>query len=226
MIITNKFCWGHLGKTGGDSTKTMFDILELKDIILSHEVTDPNKHLNFRKYPDLCKDKKKILNIRRLATWIISDWNHFYRAKQIEQISKKNLVKGLACRVGKEILADQVLKNYACEELGGIDYWLRTEYLAEDFIKVMENFEEISEEKKARIRQVKENQAKNRRNVRKLWGVEYSEAEEILKKFFTREEVKNMYERNPFWSQIEKEMYGNLLYEELELDDSEKKNLN
>jgi|GEM_PF-584329 len=220
MIITTKFCWGHLGKTGGNSTKKMFDILELKDIIVSHEISDPNKHLIFSQYKDLCKDQKKILNIRRLATWIISDWNHFYITKKIQTIKKESIIEGSVFR-GTDIIADDILKTYYCEELGGIDYWLRTEYLAEDFLKVIKNFEDISQAQQAKIRKIKANQAKNLKQTQasEFLGVKYTDAEELVKLLFTKEEIENMYKRNPFWAQIEKEMYGNLLYEEL--DESE-----
>jgi hypothetical protein len=76
--------------------------------------------------------------------------------------------------------------------------WLRTEHLAEDFIRVMSEFGPISDEQRDAIRKVRINVAPNGYE-RDIWKV------------FTRDEVKQLYESCPLWASIEKEVYGSLL---------------
>ncbi|MBF0122416.1 MAG: hypothetical protein HQL21_03270 [Candidatus Omnitrophica bacterium] len=193
----------------------MFDILEFNDILLAHDTTDPNKHKSFLHYPELCKDRKKILNIRRLPVWLVSWWHHSYRSGYIESIDREKIVEGLAPLKGR-VLADHELKQRAETKLGGIDYWLRTESLAEDFIRVMKDFILISEEKQVQIRKIKENQGRHlsEQHGNDFLGHKYIDAESALQKFFTLKEVKNIYDQNPFWADVENKIYGNLLYEQ------------
>jgi hypothetical protein len=94
-----------------------------------------------------------------------------------------------------KISIDGYLTEVMC---GQVDHWLRTEHLAEDFIRVMSEFGPISDEQRDAIRKVRINVAPNGYE-RDIWKV------------FTRDEVKQLYESCPLWASIEKEVYGSLL---------------
>ena len=70
MVIGREFIWLHMGKTGGDSTKQMFD--NLNGILYSDPRHDPSKHSGMKRTDidtTLLQDKKIICNIRRLPSW-------------------------------------------------------------------------------------------------------------------------------------------------------------
>ncbi|HNX68302.1 MAG TPA: hypothetical protein PLL75_00975 [Candidatus Omnitrophota bacterium] len=211
MFITERFCWGHLGKTGGDSTKAMFDLLGLKDILLAHGKEDPDKHKFFSDHPDLCAGKPRILNIRRLPMWLVSRWNHLYRRDHLQKIDRERITEGLVGMTGKAS-ADQVLAPFLDS---GIDHWLRVEYLAEDFIKTLQKFISIPDSVKIKIREIRLNRGADiaLHAAKDFLGTGYVSAESVVLRCFSPQDIKRMYDQNPRWAAIERKVYGNLFHE-------------
>ena len=132
MVIGNDFVWLHMGKTGGNSTKLMFDILT--GITYSDSIHDPAKHLNINRVDidqSLLQNRKIICNIRMLPAWIKSF------KEQIIITRKKTLTLDELCNS-----AESHIKSYTTTN---IDHWLRTEHLTDDFIKIMSMYVEIKQ---------------------------------------------------------------------------------
>ena len=78
MIITNKFIWLHLPKTGGTSTARTFRELDIPGISVDPDDIDA-KHESIESRLDgvkSCQEKVSIITTRRLASWLLSDWHH------------------------------------------------------------------------------------------------------------------------------------------------------
>jgi hypothetical protein len=78
-----------------------------------------------------------------------------------------------------------------------IDRWLRTEFLPEDFLRFVSELTEVSPEQRAA--------------VTGLGPVNAQEYDHRLEPWFTPEQVRRMYGRNPAWAAIEAELYGGLV---------------
>lgn len=218
MIIGNNFVWGHIPKTGGTSAEKIFDIIgENTKIIHIDRRKNVLKHDNFdikqkRLKINLDQKRKRILNIRRLPIWVLSFANHkswkipFTRQDvlngrvnslyPLDNMKVKTLEE--AWRSTKVYNPDEFLEHFMC---GRVDHWIRTEYLAQDTINVMANYTKLSKNQKDRIKKVYLNKRSYNKNI-KDW-------------FQTKKEMKQIYDKNPLWSKVELEIYGNLLYEEI-----------
>lgn len=210
MIIGKEFVWGHFGKTGGDSVRNMFRCVPKKEILFADPNSSRKKH---RRFSDIERDlgvdlgvgKKKIMNIRRLSSWALSFANHMNYTYNIP-IDKEIMINGMVMRKEvwrdpdhvdilpvKQEKIDHILEKFMS---GNIDHWLRTENLADDFIKLFSNFFHISFLQRSIIRRTRSNRCKyypfNRRD------------------FFSKDEIAEMYRNCPLWASIEKKIYGNL----------------
>ena len=203
MVIGEHFVWGHLGKTGGDSVVRMFELLGRKHIVYADAVQSPDKHETFLQKEmllgyDLTRERKRILNIRRLPTWALS----FVHQKQRESgrpVDFERLRRGLVFDHYQDndktkpvyLTIDTVLSTQIC---GRVDHWLRLECLADDFISTMSEFVSISWLKKQRIRRV-------RRNVNTTYDRD-------PRAYFADSQLEDLYRACPLWSSIERQVYS------------------
>ncbi len=213
MVIGEYFVWAHLPKTAGVSTRAMFDVLtNLKmnaDDYGYRKQHDSFQHREKVKGLDLTRSRKRIMNIRRLPHYLISN-RLFYYDRYGNSFTRQELMDGYIqlSDSPKEHL-DHLLERM----MGGrVDYWIRQENLADDFIKVMRNFVEISAEQEEQIRNLPRKNM-NRGEVRGMGN------EKKLEFWLTPADIAHLYSTCPLWASIEKEVYGNLFT--LQLDDSE-----
>lgn len=213
MVIGNSFVWAHFGKTGGDSVHKMFKCVNKKEIIFSDPITSRAKHRNFSYREkelnlDLTTERKRIMNIRHLPSWALSYAFHMKRMYNIP-VDKDLMIQGYISRKPvwmnpentddlpiQQIKVDEVLEKFMC---GRVDYWLRTECLAEDFIKVFSRFLRVSFLQKMRIKRIKTNV--NNDYVKSI------------KHYFTRNEIDEMYANCPLWGSTEETVYRNIILE-------------
>ena len=78
MVIGDEFVWAHLPKTAGDCTHQLFRLIGLKDFV--DNVRLRKKHDTFAQREketglDLTT-RKRIMNIRRLPSWLLSEAKH------------------------------------------------------------------------------------------------------------------------------------------------------
>lgn len=82
MVITSKFVWVHLPKTGGTSVKKFFRNISMPGVFVEDDGT-PLKHDSIARYEQRTGHsligKKKFFTLRRLQDWLISDYFHKIR---------------------------------------------------------------------------------------------------------------------------------------------------
>ena len=174
MVIGKNFIWLHMGKTGGNSTKLMFEGLD--GILYTDSIHDPKKHSNLTRTDidaTLLQDKKIICNIRKLPAWIKS-----YRQQRIVVHNKVLTLEELC------MSAEGHIKTYS----NSVDYWIRTEQLADDFIKIISNFIDISPEQEKNIRRIHINKRTYSHDL-------------------TQEDIDYLYDSCPTWKKYEEMVY-------------------
>ena len=193
MIIGKGFVWSHFPKTGGTSTRAMFNVIN--DVIIKEYKQLDMTHKRFAEF-EFDKKSKKILNIRRLPHFAISTaFEHqnnsgipFDKAKLLEEGALQSHTNG---KLGSFKLNNSI-RNFMC---GNVDHWLRTEFLANDFIKTMKRFGHISSHQKAIIKNIHQNKGN------------YHHA---IDRYLTKEEINILYALCQFWTVMEKKIYGNI----------------
>ncbi len=231
MVIGNGFVWAHMPKTGGDATHALFALLPH---LVEH--ADPRTHwskhqpFSLRQREaniDLTSNRRRILNIRRLPSWMLSYTYHQHlhygldfdedvlRAgrivRQVFHLAGKPFYDRampklqrfrFARRVLNKILTreivhrrpDDILKRYEPEK---VDFWLRQEQLTNDFIAVVRNFGEVSDDQEQALHALG---YVNRNTYDRRW-----------EHLFTAEDLERIYAMNPLWASIERTVYGSTL---------------
>ena len=183
MVKGNGFMWAHLGKTGGNSVHRMFEIADDGTLEID-DVKDPSKH---RTFPRQRGDEVRLLSIRRLPEWITSHNLHMARHAGLE--NPYDLIRdGKAWLKGEAVLADSFLETF---QWVTVDGWLRTEYLAEDFLKHIAQFTVLTQDQKRAIRSVRENAMPSSSERRDL---------EV-------DVIDRIYRTNPLWHRLEQQLY-------------------
>jgi hypothetical protein len=77
-----------------------------------------------------------------------------------------------------------------------IDRWIRTEYLTQDFLSFIAEFTVVTEDQARRVMEIGPANAE--------------EYDRRVEAWFTPEQIRTMYERNPEWARLEAEVYGSL----------------
>lgn len=206
MVIGEKFVWAHMPKTGGNTTAKMFELFKDK-LIHFDELSEHNKHDTFtrkeKKLNQAFTDKSKILNIRRLANWTLSLAQHQKRYSNIDIVPDEMSEGKIRITDGKGGYKlhrmDDYIKRFMC---GNVDYWLRTEHINADFVKVMSQFFPITDAEKKDLEDVRVNV-----NNRYKKGLELH---------FTPTQIEKLYLNSPFWADLEKRIYGNTIFDLLE----------
>ena len=184
MVIGRDFVWAHMGKTGGNSCYKMFALVNDGSLVID-DIDDPAKHRAFEQ-ESRAEGKARIMNFRRLGTWLISHNTHMAVWEGLPN-PEYYIAEGLAwCRTGA-ITADELLSRYQFED---VKHWILTEYLGEDFISAIGMYLKIGRRQKSILRGTHENRG-------------YAK---ILDKFDPNS-CKKGYERNPVWATLEKKLY-------------------
>lgn len=192
MVIGEKFAWAHLAKAGGEMTHALFQVFPE-----AIEFADPPQtvaqHTAFQDRPDEIAGKQRVLNIRRLPSWMLSFhvWKSivgllpdFERSPMLspQQIAESNA-------------ADAFLVRYMPPDDPKVDVWIRTENMIEDFLAFMRTQAEVSEEREEAVRQLP-----------RVNELVYDKA---IDHWFSAAHVRLMYLRNPVWAAVERAVYGN-----------------
>ena len=193
MVIGDRFAWGHLEKTGGDATLQLFelvpDVVRFADPFNVHE-----KHRPFSEREAEVQGKLLALNIRRLPVWILSKAQH--TARHGTHPDYEPWFMASPHEMAQRTDPDERLAAFTDGGRFSIDRWLRAESLGEDFVAFVSEFTDLPD---------------GRRNAILELAAEHGRATEgydhAIEHWFTPEQVRTMYERNPVWAALERQLY-------------------
>jgi hypothetical protein len=196
MVVGRDFVWAHLPKAAGDMTLSLFELFpEL--IVSADSCTEPEKHVRFSWRLDDVSGKRRLMNIRRLPHWILS--YTVFKAKRGLAPHHTPLPMDSPRQMAESIAPDRSLVSYLDRGPRSIDVWFRVERLAEDFLAFVEELTEV--------------EAKRRRLILTHRRLNDQSYDRKLSHWFTEELIAQMYESNPLWAWIEREVYGDTLAE-------------
>jgi hypothetical protein len=193
MVIGKRFAWGHVGKTGGDATLAMFQVFP-RLIVRADSATDPDKHATFLKREREVRGKQLVLNLRRLPSWLLSRAQHESRYGLYPKYEP--LPMASADEIAEREVGDYFIRKWTADGRFRIDHWLRMERLQPDFLEFVGRFTDVTPEQ--------------RRLVEGLGLRNSMEYDHDVRNWFTPDQIRRMYERNPLWAEVETSVYGNL----------------
>jgi hypothetical protein len=190
MVIGERFAWGHLPKSGGDTTLELFRLFP--DLVVSADPPDSNrKHTLFRARESDVAGKVLALNFRRLPDWLLSRAHHearegLYPDYQPQPMRSPHQIA--TCQ-----FADGWLDYFTDGGRLSIDRWIRLEHLKEDFLRFVSEFTDITDDQRARVEQNS--------------GSRVAAYDREVTHWFTDSQIRTMYEYNPRWRDLERELY-------------------
>ena len=194
MVIGEKFAWGHLEKTGGDATVEFF--LAVPELIrFADPASSEEKHALFGSRRSDIRGKVLSLNMRRLPAWILSKAHHAARYGNYPDYEPLPMLSPQ--QMAESSSGDQRLAAFTNNGKLEIGRWLRTEFLADDFLAFIAEFMEVSESKRRAILELA--------SVRRGTPLVYDRR---LDHWFSQDQIQAMYEKNPVWAAVERELYG------------------
>jgi hypothetical protein len=194
MVIGEQFAWVHLPKTGGSATLEAFNLFP--ELIVSADLEDSNaKHTLFAEREDAVRGKRLAMNIRRLPLWVLSRAHHV--ALWGVHPDYKPIPMATAEELSESDFPDARLMRFTDGGRFEIDRWIRMEHLVHDFLDFISEFTEVTEER--------------RNAVLSLPMLNAHEYDHELGSWFTAEQIERVYERNPIWTALERELYGGLV---------------
>jgi hypothetical protein len=194
MVIGEGFAWAHLPKTGGDTTRELFQLFP--GLVLSADPGDTNeKHLTFRSRREVVAGKALAMNIRRLPAWALSRAHHVTREGLYPEYVP--LPMAAAEEIAGSDLPDIRLAHFTDHWRIRIDAFLRLEHLRDDFLAFVRRFVDVTADQELRV---------YRHPARDV--ADYDHA---LARWFTAAQLASIYDRNPRWAALEEERYGDLL---------------
>ncbi len=135
MIITDRFVWLHLPKTGGTTMTRIFRDLALPGVAIDDDGIDA-KHdsiaLREQQEPWRYRGQRRFVTSRRLTDWLVSDWLHKHRHMNLS-LPFEPVRSGLyySMRLGGVwVAADWWLRYF---EIDNTVTALRLERLSDDF---------------------------------------------------------------------------------------------
>ena len=201
MVISEEFAWAHLPKAAGDATAALFMSLRPGIVISSDDPASNDKHAPFADRHDAIDGKLLALNIRRLPSWILSYYQH--AATRGLHPTYQPVPMASPVEMARSTLPDDFLARYTAHGHYRISFWLRVDYLVEDFIAFVSRFVELT--------------TNERDELRATGNVNKQEYDHDIRDWFTRGHIVMMYENNPHWRNIEASVFGNLLEERFSL---------
>jgi hypothetical protein len=194
MVVSRRFVWAHLPKTGGDATAAMLQKVP-RLIVLADPANDNAKHLPLDERRGSIAGKLLVANMRRLSTWAMSMARHRERFGSYPHYAPQGVEARAS--VAAESAADDLLELIvgAYE----IDVWLRQEQLEHDVVHFLRRIAGLTAEEEAAVRSVgRVNENRGRPQLR-------TPAPE---RYFTPEQLDAVYANNPRWAAIERRVYG------------------
>lgn len=192
MVKAKHFVWAHIPKTGGDSTLALFR--QVKGATLTF-LEDERKHDSFRRQG--VSGVRRIANMRRLPLFVRSWASHYgqhgkWNRQNIDQpFTREQLVAGKLWWLEpyttrwRLVHLDTVIADYY--EIESVDEWLRLENLFADFQRIVGSYVDVSAVRASHW----ENRGAYRRD-----------------RWFSREEVRRIYDSCPRWTALEERIYG------------------
>lgn len=196
MVIGERFAWAHLPKTGGDATHQMLSAVP--GVVRFGDRLDSNdKHMPFFGREAEIGGKLLVMNIRRLPAWMLSGAHHKAAFGEYPDYRPQPLLTPEQMAGSTD--AEDLLRWMTDHGRFRVDRWLRTEALTEDVLALLAELGFDGPEVRARVLAV------GRVNV----GSYDHDAALGL----TGDQLRRMYELNPTWAAIERQVYGTLPYD-------------
>jgi hypothetical protein len=194
MILGRRFAWAHMGKTAGDATSKLFEVVG--DLVLfSHDPADRRKHQTFREFGEEALEKElKVLNVRRLPSWKLSVVHH--RSRHGTASDPTSIPIPSADVMVESSEADDMLLSFTDNGLISIDRWLRVESLRQDFIRFVSELRPLTEWEVLTLSTIETKVV--------------APYERDFTKWFNAKQLRRLYRNNPTWARIEKRIYGSL----------------
>ncbi len=201
MVITEHFAWAHMGKTGGDATAEMF--AAVPGLVEWASSPDSNaKHDPFALHEAAISGRLRVMNIRRLPSWILSVAHHRVTHGAWPDYEPQPMPS--ADEMAETLDADGALRRVSDGPRFPVQRWLRQEFLADDVAALLEHFGLLTESARAGIASVPHH-AKN--------------YDHDLAATFSADQIQRMYALNPRWAEVESRVYGDL-YDLVDSDSS------
>jgi hypothetical protein len=193
MVVSHKFVWAHLPKTGGDATAAMLQRVP-RLIVLADPPLDNAKHLPLDERRGSIAGKLLVANMRRLPSWAMSLARHRERFGRYPDYAPQGPAArdGVAGEPAADDLLELIVGHYE------IDVWLRQERLEDDLVRFLREAEGLTDGEEAAIRSVgRVNENRRRRELRRI----------TPERYFTPEQIEAIYANNPRWAAIERRVY-------------------
>jgi SAM-dependent methyltransferase len=159
----------------------------------AHSPDSNAKHDPFTRHAAAISGRLRVMNIRRLPSWVLSMANH--RAVHGSWPSYEPHPMPSADEMAESTEADDVLRYMSDGPRFPVQKWLRKEHLADDVAALLEHFGELTEAAQAAIASV---------------PYRAKAYDHDLGSTFTAEQIRRMYTLNPGWAEVERRVYGDL----------------
>jgi hypothetical protein len=195
MIVSDRFVWAHIPKTGGDATATMLGQVP-RLIVSADDLGDHAKHAPLASRGASIGDRLVVANTRRLPAWALS----YMRHRELFGLPPDYTPQGP--RTADAIVAESAADGWLDEIVGDheIDFWIRQEHLVEDVVRFLREHAELTPAEEASIRsigRVNDHQPRFRRLRQRF-----------PRSFFTKAQIRTLYANNPRWAAVERRVYG------------------
>jgi hypothetical protein len=193
MVIGERFAWGHLQKTAGDATLGLFQLFPDLIVYATPKHVE-EKHASFASRAAEVEGKLLAANLRRLPDWTLSWIQH--RARRGPRPDGRPYAMKSPHQMVKVARADKRLSVLTDNGRYQVDRWIRMEHLVDDFTAFISELTDLSEE--------------DRQRIATFGPVNAFEYDHEIAHWFTPEQVRMLYARNPVWAAIEERVYGDL----------------
>jgi hypothetical protein len=193
MVIGERFAWGHVPKTGGEATRSMFDLFP-DLVVFSDPRQSAEQHATFADREEQVHGKVLALNIRRLPAWILSREHH--KARWGLHPDYEPIPMDSPEQMAESSFPDFRLSGFLANGRFEIDRWLRNESLDEDFLEFISEFTDVTDEA--------------RRQVTEIGRVNANAYDREIASWFSADQVRSLYENNPIWASVERSVYGDI----------------
>jgi hypothetical protein len=195
MIVSQRFVWAHIPKTGGDATAAMIARVP-RLVVLADHPRDNAKHLPFAERRGSIEGKLLVANTRRLPAWALSHARHVERFGAFPDYEPAGPQPPdmVAARSAADELLDLIVGEFE------VDRWIRQEELAGDLAGLLREVADLSAEEEAAIRSV--GRVNDTRTA--VQRLRRNPAE----RFFSPAQLETLYRNNPRWAAIERQVYG------------------
>lgn len=192
MVIGAGFAWAHLPKAAGTATQAMFEAVPGL-VSYAAPIDSNDKHDAFWQHEEAIAGRLRVMNLRRLPSWLLSAANHKAMSglwpdfEPLPMPSVEEMIESTD--------PDDMLRWMTDGPRMAVQRWLRTEHLNEDVAALLGELG-----------------VPRRRAVRAVESVPWvgKAYDHDIAATFSPEQIARMYERNPGWAAAELEAYGGL----------------